>query len=299
MQGSISEVKLEVVHRDGSTIPIVVNALVRVDQGVKVHEIAAYVARDRDKYEKELLQSRRRLEELVAQATKLQAEAKDRAVFAEQMMGMVSHDLRNPLSSIKMGIALLGNGDLAPSQQRALARISRSADRATHLISDLLDFTQARLGQGLALAREETDLHVLVADTMEELAVIYPARALSHQRIGTGRCVADPDRLAQLIGNLVSNAMAYGTSDRPVTLVSTIEMSRFSISVHNHGAPIPPDVQSKLFRPLTRGSSRGAGERSIGLGLYIVNEIARAHGGRATVKSLLEEGTTFSVVCPC
>lgn len=91
MQGSISEVKLELSGRDGTVTPIVVNALVRVDHGVTVHEIAAYVARDRDRYERELVLSRKRLEGLVAQATRLQADAKDRAEFAEQMMGIVSH----------------------------------------------------------------------------------------------------------------------------------------------------------------------------------------------------------------
>jgi sigma-B regulation protein RsbU (phosphoserine phosphatase) len=269
----------------------------RVDHGVKVHEIAAYVARDRDKYERELVHSRKRLEDLVAQATKLEAEAKDRAVFAEQMMGIVSHDLRNPLSSIQMGTALLGRGELALSQQRALARVSRSVERATRLISDLLDFTQARLGQGLAVAKEELDLHGSVAETIEELTLIHPGRTLIHESIGTGTCVADADRLAQLIGNLVSNAMAYGTADKPVTVVSTIEPSRFSLSVHNHGAPIPADVETTLFQPMTRGSRVGTGGRSIGLGLYIVSEIARAHGGRAVVQSGAE-GTTFSVICP-
>jgi sigma-B regulation protein RsbU (phosphoserine phosphatase) len=298
MQGSISEVKLELLHRDGSTIPIVVNALVRLDGGVKVHEIAAFVARDRDKYEKELVLSRKRLEDLVAQATRLQAEAKDRAVFAEQMIGIVSHDLRNPLSSIQMGTALMGRGELSLNQQRVLGRISRSAERATRLIADLLDFTQARLGHGLAVTAEELDLHVLVAETIEELTTIYPARALVHRTVGAGPCVADADRLAQLIGNLVSNAMAYGRPDRPITVVSTIEGDRFSISVHNEGAPIPPDVQTTLFQPMTRGTVSVGGGRSVGLGLYIVNEIAKAHGGQAAVKSLAESGTTFSIACP-
>lgn len=298
MQGSISEVKLELVHRDGSTMPIVVNALVRVDQGVKVHEIAAFVARDRDKYEKELIQSRKRLEDLVAQATRLQAEAKDRATFAEQMMGMVSHDLRNPLSSIQMGAVLLGRSELALNQQRSLARISRSAERATRLISDLLDFTQARLGRGLAVSRQEISLHGVVAETIEELAVIHPARKLVHRSVGVGPCVADGDRLAQLLGNLVSNAIAYGTPDGPITIVSTIEAGRFSLSVHNLGPPIPPDVLSTLFQPLTRGSSVGSGARSIGLGLYIVHEIAKAHDGQAFVESVAHAGTTFGVVCP-
>jgi len=298
MQGSISEVKLEFLHRDGSSIPVVVNALVRVENGEKVHEIAAYVARDRDKYEKELVRSRKRMEDLFAQATKLQAEARDRAVFAEQMMGIVSHDLRNPLSAIQMGIALLGRGDVALSQQRALARIARSADRATRLISDLLDFTQARLGQGIAVTKQELDLHALVDETLEDFTPLHPAREIIHQRIGDGPSIADADRLAQLLGNLLSNAMAYGASDRPITVVSAIDAQTFSLSVHNGGEPIPLDAQATLFQPLTRASSAGAAGRSVGLGLYIVNEIARSHGGSASVKSTAAEGTLFTIRCP-
>ena len=100
MQGSISEVKLAVVHRDGQSIPMLMNAIRRERDGSPVHEIATFVVRDRDKYERELLQSRKQLEVLVAEASRLHADAKDRALFAEQMVGIVSHDLRNPLSSI-------------------------------------------------------------------------------------------------------------------------------------------------------------------------------------------------------
>ena len=298
MQGSISEVKLELAARDGTVMPIVVNALVRADHGVTVHEIAAYVARDRDKYERELVLSRKRLEALVAESTKLQADAKDRAEFAEQMMGIVSHDLRNPLSSIQMGTVLLGRSELALSQQRTVARIGRSAERATRLIADLLDFTQARLGRGLAVTMAEIELHESLSDTVEELRHIYPARALHHQRVGSGRCVADADRLAQLLGNLVSNAMTHGQAEDPVTVVSTIDDATFTITVHNQGTAIPAELQAKIFHPMTRASTAGSGERSVGLGLYIVSEIAKAHAGRATVRSEPGEGTTFVVVCP-
>src|SRR5688500_12882441 len=123
MQGSISEVKLDVVHQDGATIPMVLNAIRHEHGGAVVHDLAAYVARDRDKYERELVLSRKRLESLVAEATRLQAEAKDRAVFAEQMIGIVSHDLRNPLSAIVTAAALLGRQDPSASQQRTIERV--------------------------------------------------------------------------------------------------------------------------------------------------------------------------------
>lgn len=297
MQGSISEVKLELVHIDGSSVPMVLNAARRSEGDVVVHEIAAFVARDRDKYERELVQSRKRLEAAVAEATRLQAEAKDHAQAAEMMVGIVSHDLRNPMSSIQMATALLAKGT-SPSQQRTLDRIARSTARANALIADLLDFTQARMGRGLAIVRQELDLHDAVAAAIDDLSLAYPGRALRHTRDGAGLCAVDANRLAQLVGNLVSNAMKYGAPEQPVTVISSIAAEAFTVSVHNFGPPIAPELQAEIFRPMSRGAHATDASRSVGLGLFIVSEIAKAHGGAARISSSLEQGTTFSVSCP-
>jgi sigma-B regulation protein RsbU (phosphoserine phosphatase) len=298
MQGSISEVKLDVLHRDGSVIPMVLNALRHEHHGVVVHELAAYVARDRDKYERELVLSRKRLESLVAEATRLEAEAKDRALFAEQMIGIVSHDLRNPLSAIAMGIAILGRSELSGNQQRAATRIGRATERATRLIADLLDFTQARLGTGLRVSSAAIDLHEAVADAVDELTQIYPNRAVEHVREGEGSCSADASRLAQVVANLVSNAIAHGHPSAPITVTSIVAERSCSIAVHNRGTPIPAEAQASIFQPMTRGANASTTGRSVGLGLFIVREIARAHGGSAEVKSSAEHGTTFRVTFP-
>jgi sigma-B regulation protein RsbU (phosphoserine phosphatase) len=293
MQGSISEVKLELLQADGSSLPIVINAIVQQHDGVKVHELAAYVARDRDKYERELLLSRKRLEELVTETSRLHDHAKDRALFAEQMIGIVSHDLRNPVSTIQTGAALLSRGPTVPGHDRLVSRIVRASQRADRLISDLLDFTQARLGSGLRVAPEAVDIHELVAEAVEELSLAYPGRALRHVREGSGECRVDPARLEQLLGNLVSNAMTYGQADAQVTVSSWIEDQSCGISVHNFGAPIPATALPTLFQPMTRGVQSLGAKRSVGLGLFIVGEIARAHGGATHVDSSAEAGTTF------
>lgn len=296
MQGSISEVKLELAHANGTGIPIVINAIRHDRSGSVWHEIAAFVARDRDKYEQELVRSRKRLEELVAEATRLKEEAKDRALFAEQMIGIVSHDLRNPLSGIAMGAALLSRGQLSESQQRTLNRMLRSADRAHSLIADLLDFTQARVGKGLTVSVEPIDLHHTISEAIEELVMIYQGRALQHKTLGHGACSADRNRLVQVVGNLVSNAVAYGTPGRPVTVTSTVGPT-CSVSVHNEGVEIPQEKRDLIFEPMTRGADGGAA-RSVGLGLFIVREIAKAHGGQAHVTSTAASGTTFTVSFP-
>ncbi len=291
MQGSLSEVKLELVRRDGQVIPVVMNAL-RHDEGEQAFsEVALFVARDRDKYERELLRARRRLEDLVAKE-------KDRALLAEQMVAIVSHDLRNPLQTIQMAAVLLTRNEPTPHQLSVLGRISRAGHRAQRLIADLLDFTQARLGKGIAVHTLPIELHDVLADVVDELGHAYPERRLVHETQGEGTCVGDADRLAQLVGNLISNAIAYGDAGCPITIRSEIAPEECRISVHNAGAPIPPELQAVLFEPMVRGSSEGGASRSVGLGLFIVREIARAHGGRVSVESGANLGTTFTVTFP-
>jgi sigma-B regulation protein RsbU (phosphoserine phosphatase) len=197
-----------------------------------------------------------------------------------------------------MGTALLGRAELSLSQQRVLARIAHSTERAKTLISDLLDFTQARLGRGLSVSPEPIDLHDTIAEALQDLTMASPTRQLVHERVGVGACVADGARLAQLVGNLVSNAIVYGAPDAAVTVISAVSDTSFTISVHNHGAPIPAAALPTLFQPMSRSSDAGRASRSVGLGLYIVQEIARAHGGRTFVTSSLGEGTTFTTVIP-
>jgi sigma-B regulation protein RsbU (phosphoserine phosphatase) len=126
----------------------------------------------------------------------------------------------------------------------------------------------------------------------------YPQRTLRHIRHGEGESVADIDRLSQLLGNLVSNAMAYGDADFPVSVTSSIEAGTFAIEVHNHGAPIPTELLPTLFEPMTRGVEVGDSSRSVGLGLFIVREIVRAHAGQVTVTSSLDAGTSFRTTFP-
>ncbi len=297
MQGSVAEVKLELVHRHGHTIPIVVNAR-RHPGPEQFSELALFVARDRDKYERELLAARRRLETLVEEEKARRAEAKDRALLAEQMVGIVSHDLRNPLQTIQMGALVLSRGEATPHQLGVLGRIIRAGERARRLIADLLDFTQARLGKGIAVQTKPIDLHALVQDVVDELGQAFPGRQLVHERQGEGLCQGDSERIAQLVGNLVGNAMAYGRADAPVTVRTTVGPRASEVSVHNEGPPIPTEAQERMFEPLVRGGTPDSATRSVGLGLFIVREIAKAHGGQVTVRSTAQEGTTFTASFP-
>ena len=309
MQRSVAEVSLQVLHKDGHGLPVLANLEMLEAPGGELLHAAFFVARDREKYEQELLRERRRAEALAAERAAAQRElelaqeetlraraaAEDRALFAEQMMGIVSHDLRNPLSTILLSTAVLAHAAGNPQQQKVVTRISKAAERATRLIGDLLDFTQARLGRGLAVNPQPIDLHATVSAAVTELSAAFPQRQVRHEAQGEGRCEADADRLTQLLGNLVGNAMAYGAPDAPVVVKSRTAPGEWEVSVHNEGEPIPLEVVPRLFEPMVRGKQE-ASAGGVGLGLFIVNEIARAHGGRMKVESSREAGTTFRAV---
>jgi sigma-B regulation protein RsbU (phosphoserine phosphatase) len=304
MQGSVAEVKLEIVHAEGRRVPMLLNALRRRHGDTVYHEVATLIVTDRHRYEQELLHERQkaeaaldRLNESQIALRTAQAEAAGRAQFAEQMVGIVSHDLRNPLSAVLMSAHALGMTELSTNQMRAVSRIVSASNRAQRLIADLLDFTQARLGRGLSVVPADVSLHELVTVASDELRSAFPGRRLVHVRLGEGRCRGDADRLTQLLGNLVSNAFNYGAPDHPVTVTTEMHPSHCRIAVHNAGAPIPEDLRQTLFEPMQRGDQEGA-VRSVGLGLFIVREIVKAHHGRVDVRSTADEGTTFSVELP-
>jgi len=311
IQGSVAEVKLDVVHASGAVKPMILNAVSRVAGNVVRHEIAAFGAEDRHRYEKELLQARRRAEELhtrsledqralVAAQAELDVQkqaAEDRALFAEQMVGIVSHDLRNPVSVIQLSATLLRREPLTAHQAGRVEAILRATGRSTRLIGDLLDFTQARLGGGLRIQRTPIDPHRVLAEAVDDLRLSHPGRELVHSVAGAGECIADADRLTQLLGNLVSNAMTHGDPAGTVTVRSTIDAERLTIEVHNRGPVIPAEHLPRLFDAMTRGDASGASQ-GVGLGLFIVREIAREHGGSASARSSAEEGTTITVALP-
>ena len=240
--------------------------------------------------------ARRRAEELLKEQER---QSRERAVLTEQLVGIVSHDLRTPLQAVSLGASVLASSPLTAVQSRTVNRISAAAQRAHRLILDLLDFTQARLGGGISVTRVECDLHAVVADVVEELKLAWPGRMLDHRSHGNGGCVIDPDRVSQLVTNLVTNALTYGRQEGVVSVRSSLQPDHCQLEVHNDGQPIPQELLAHMFEPLRRGEHQvKLGSRSVGLGLYIVQEIAAAHRGRVMVKSSAEEGTTFSVCIP-
>ena len=306
MQRSIAEVKLDFLTAEGKVLPMVLNAGRREHEGHVFDEISAFIVAERIRFEQELLQAKRQAEDALQRHVVLEREvnrqrelAVDRALFAEQMIGIVSHDLRNPLQVVSMAAQYLRSLDMSDRQHTMLSHITDATARSQRLINDLLDFTQARIGQGLAVNRAPVQLERTIASAVESLRLVYPHREILFSASDQALfCQADADRLTQLLGNLVSNAMTYGDGISPVSVRVAAAQGTVEIAVHNLGDPIDEAQLGSIFSPMTRGSEIGREVRSVGLGLFIVSEIAKAHGGGVEVVSSAEAGTTFTARFP-
>ncbi len=221
-----------------------------------------------------------------------------RSDFEEKLIGIVSHDLRNPLNAILLGTTLLLSDEgRDPSTKKSLSRIQRGAERATRLVSDVLDFTQARLGSGIPMQRETTNAHEIAAQVADEVLAGHPRREVVLEPSGEGDVSWDAQRIAQVLANLLGNALKYGATATPVTLRTRDEgAAGVVVEVHNLGEPIAAETMATMFEPMKRGAA-DLSARSIGLGLYIVKHIIDAHGGVIEVTST-GAGTTFTIRLP-
>jgi signal transduction histidine kinase/CheY-like chemotaxis protein len=218
--------------------------------------------------------------------------------FRELFIGMLGHDLRNPLNAVLMATLLLSS-TATDKQKRALARIESSARRMERMVRQVLDFTRARSGGGIPVARAPCDLVPVCEQVIEELRAAHGDRAVQWRARGDARASWDADRMAQMISNLVGNALNYGDRERPVAVTLDGGEEAVTFSVHNHGPPIPPELRAKLFDPFRRAThAKSNATQGLGLGLFITDQIVRAHGGTIAVQSSETDGTRFTVTLP-
>jgi PAS domain S-box-containing protein len=240
----------------------------------------------------------------VTELKRAEQELQRTAEFRERLVGIVSHDLRTPLAAISAGAGLLQRlEDLPERAVKPARRIADSALRMGRMISELLDFTRARLGEGLQVQRTPGDLAAIVETAVDEAEMAYAGRHVTLEVQGALWGEWDGDRLSQVVQNLVTNALDYSPPTAPVTVrLSGEEAGWVSLAVHNANlaGPIPPDLLANLFDPFRRGHEGVTQRRreGLGLGLFIAHEAVRAHGGTITVTSSEEEGTVFRVRLP-
>jgi signal transduction histidine kinase len=218
---------------------------------------------------------------------------REAAQLRELFIAVLGHDLRTPLSSMMTAAEVIG---MQATDQRAVdlsARIVRSGRRIANLVDDLTDFARGKMGDGLAAnRRHDAALGAALQHVVEELRGAHPGRRID-AAIAIDRPVyCDSARIAQLLSNLLQNALVHGSAAEPVVVSAHTPDNALVITVANGGSPIPPEQRARLFQPFCRGQVT-PGSTGLGLGLYIAAQIAQAHGGRLDVVSA-DERTAFT-----
>lgn len=223
------------------------------------------------------------------------AEAKALIELRDRFVAVLGHDLRNPAAAIVAGAKMLSRGQLDERQRTISEAIGRSAAHMTAVINDILDMTRIRLGGSIILKLEREGLEPALRHAVDELRLVHPGREIDFSVTLLRPVEVDATYMSRLLSNLVKNALTYGSEIEPVR-VTVSSNAEFVLSVSNKGKPVPDEIKKRLFLPFTRGTDH-TDRQGFGLGLYIVSEIARAHGGTVEVEST-DDGTTFTFRMP-
>lgn len=308
MQGFFHEVAVDLVANADARLPVLANAMERRDaQGnLLFTRITVFKAAERRRYERELVDARRaaeetrkalerlnneleqRVEEAVAERLKLEralTSERKQGNLREQFIAVLGHDLKNPLAAIHSGLRVLEREELSDRGGQVLGLVGKSTDRMLELIDDVLDFARGRLGEGIPIEIEEPlSLQPVLEQVIDELQASHAGREIRAEMNLPTPVECDPRRLAQLVSNLVGNALQHGNPQEPIRLEANETPNHLVLSVINKGQKIPQHVQKRLFKPFSRGEPGGT-HKGLGLGLYIAREIAISHHGTLRLKS--------------
>lgn len=213
----------------------------------------------------------------------------------DRFIGILGHDLRNPLATIATAAHVLrSTGGLPSKEQKRVEIIGHAAARMSRMVGDVLDFARGHLGGGIPTTPVACDVGEICRAVVDELHTAHPDRLIRVQTTGELTGTFDRDRLFQTFGNLISNALQHGQDPVEVTAAETDDKRAVVTRISNRGPAIAPEVLAKIFDPFVGTSEKRVG---LGLGLYIVAQIARAHGATCDVSSSLEE-TSFTIRWP-
>lgn len=236
--------------------------------------------------------------QLAATATELRNE-RQVAELREQFIAVLGHDLRSPLTAIGSGAKMLLEEPLTTPGRSVLKMVSDSATRSLGIVDTVLDFARARLGGGLALqAQPGAELRPVLEQVIAESRSTHPDREFRAHLAELPPLPADSGRVAQLLSNLLGNALRHGAPEGPIDIHAKVTASHFELSVTNPGPAVPAELLGQAFKPFLRGKPRTRGN-GLGLGLYISQQIAKGHGGTLTAQSTGGETRfTFSMPLP-
>ena len=240
----------------------------------------------------------RRAAQIVENA-RLHSELAQALAYRERVMGILGHDLRNPVSAVlSLSSTLSQRADVPERSKEGLRHMHAAAERMEQMIATILDFTQLRFRGTPALALETFELDQLARGVVDELRAAHPSRDITLDARGDLRGRWDISRMGQVMSNVVSNALTHGARESPVSMSLRSDDRSVVIAVTNRGPTIPAEALVKLFEPFWQAPKAGAVKsHGLGLGLFIVQQIVQAHGGSIAVQSENEQ-TTFTVRLP-
>ncbi|HEX6483989.1 MAG TPA: PAS domain-containing sensor histidine kinase, partial [Ktedonobacteraceae bacterium] len=217
----------------------------------------------------------------------------------DTFISMASHELRNPLTILKLQTTLL-HRQLAKQglQASALASMETQLNKITRLVEELLDVSKIQAGR-LEYLQERVDLDALLREIADTMQQTHPSHRILLQGTVQASLLGDRDRLGQVFTNLLSNAIKYSPEAQTVEIDLSASPEMVTICVRDHGLGIPREQREKIFERFYRAS--GPKQRAIpglGMGLYIVAEIVQRHGGTITVDSEVGKGSSFTVTFP-
>jgi signal transduction histidine kinase len=221
-------------------------------------------------------------------------------------LAILGHDLRNPLGTVVTGSSFLMQAvDIPPKYVLVATRMFNSAKRMSKLINDLIDFTRTHLGPGIPIQVKLGSLVAVCEEVVDEMRTYHPERLIELQVPAKLDAIFDESRLAQVLSNLIGNAIQYGSPDEPVSVRLAGDGDDVTVAINNRGRTIAPDSIRTIFDPMVRiaaNASNADGDyterTSLGIGLYISREIIHAHGGKVDVESSAADGTTFTMTMP-
>jgi signal transduction histidine kinase len=223
-------------------------------------------------------------EDRIAASESALSDALETSQLREQFIAVLGHDLRTPLGALLNGTEVLRHLSPPPAIP-VLNRMRRSIERIAGLVEDVMDFTRGRMGGGITLnLRHEKTLHLTLSQVVEELRSAYSGREIISVIPADIALLCDAARMAQLLSNLVTNALVHGSISEAVNVRATQTNGIFELTVSNRGPAMSREVIAQLFKPFWRAQSQSPSQ-GLGLGLFIVSEIAKSHGGTLDVVS--------------
>ena len=236
--------------------------------------------------------------EQVTQAEEKLKEEREIAELRDQFIAILGHDLKNPIATMRMSADILLKMSKEDFTKKQATMIKSTSFRMQTLIENVLDFAKGKMGEGIVLDRQANNgsLVEMFQQVINEIKISSPEREVLFKVDLEHEVYCDRDRLGQLFGNLLSNAVQHGAQDAPVEVTALSTGDQFELRVSNKGDKIPKDSLDHLFEPFYRDPKQSK-KSGLGLGLYIASEIAKAHEGDLKVKST-DSKTTFSLQIP-